>query len=1364
MIFNHVPTIYTNKFKTGTKFSFLLLLIISLIRSIDVYSQSCGTTVYNNTGTYTWIAPVGVTSVTVQAWGGGGSGANGGNADGGGGGGGAYASSVITVTPGTTYTVIAGAGGVLNTNGTTRQTGVNGGSSSFDNNLVVAAGGKGGGPTPANIYAGGAGGSAGASIGTIVNAGGNGGCGDGCNTGSGPGNTGQPGTGNSAGGGGGDQSAAGGAGAGLGGNGGQGGYGNTTNCGVTSPGGGGGGSFSGPVGDHNNGGDGQVILNYVNGGCTVTLIYGGGNTMTSPNAETICSGDNVNLALVSSVTNTFTWIAAQNSNVTGEFFTSQQTTSTINNVLTNTTNTVQIVTYTVTPTNNCPNGLQSQIVNITVNPSVNITSADVTTICSGSAVNIPLKAIPPAPFTWQAAPNANVTGESTTQQTTDTINDTLFNTAAIVQTITYAVTATCATSQTVNVTVNPKPSLTVSSKTICNGQSAQLIATGANNYTWSGGITNGTAFVPAATTTYTVTGTTTTTGCSDTATATITVNSLPLVNSNVAPSDTVCAGTSITLNGTGAATYVWSNSIINGTGFVPAATATYTVTGTDVNGCSDTSTTSVTLFSVTVNATTNTVCTGGSVTLTGGGANTYVWSGGVINGVSFIPATTTTYTVTGMGTILGCPNTTTTTITVNLLPATGYAVTPSATICAGTPITLNGTGAATYVWSNGISNGTAFVPAASTTYTVTGTNTTTGCSDTATATITVNSLPLVNSALTPSDTVCAGTSVILNGTGAVTYVWSGGITNGTAFVPAATATYTVTGTDVNGCTDTNTTSVAIFSVTVSATTNTVCAGGSVTLAGGGANTYVWSGGVVNGVSFIPATTTTYTITGTSTTLGCVNTTTTTVTVNLLPTVSYSAPSTNICAGTPITLNGTGATTYLWSNGISNGTTFVPTTTTTYTVTGTNTTTGCSDTATTTITVNPLPVVSSAINPSTTVCTGTSITLNGIGASTYKWSNGAANGIPFLPAANATYTVTGTDVNGCTNTNVISVSVGIPAQIHVNSTTICKGSSAILKASGVNSYSWLPATGLSSTTDSVVTANPITTTTYTVTSPAGCGEIGTSVVVVKPSPSGSINTNGIECQSINLAFTGTNGIPPYRFTYQLSGVTQSIATKGLSDTVQLSLQNITPGKYTCYLVSVEDSNLCSSTLPNDSTIITVYQNPSALFTTSPQLTEVALSKINITDASTNANSWVWNFGDGSTSVSPNPVNHFYNDTGTYTILLVTTSTMGCKDSTHQTITITPFFTLYIPNTFTPNGDGLNEIFAPKGEGISSYNMNIYDRWGNVIFYTNDINKGWDGTVGGSNKIAQTDTYIYLINLTASSNEHYYMYNGTFNLMK
>jgi hypothetical protein len=531
------------------------------------------------------------------------------------------------------------------------------------------------------------------------------------------------------------------------------------------------------------------------------------------------------------------------------------------------------------------------------------------------------------------------------------------------------------------------------------------------------------AFTPASTQTYTVTGTAAN-GCTNTAQVQVSVNALPTV---VAGSNqTVCAGTAVTLTGSGASTYAWNNNVQDGVAFNAISTTTYTVIGTDVNGCTNTAQVIVTVDALpTVVAGSNqTVCAGTAVTLTGSGASTYAWNNNVQDGVAFTPASTQTYTVTGTA-ANGCTNTAQVQVSVNALPT--VVAGSNQAVCAGTAVTLTGSGASTYAWNNNVQDGVAFTPASTQTYTVTGTDAN-GCTNTAQVQVSVNALPTVSGGQSLS--VCQGANVILNGSGAQTYSWNNGVLNAVPFVPATTQTYTVTGTAANGCTNTAQVTITVNPIPTifGGSSQTICAGNSTTLNATGANNLSWSGGVQNGVPFIPLATQTYTVSGTSPS-GCQGTAQVTITVINNPIVSAGVNQT-VCPGTSVTLTGTGALTYAWNNGIQNGVSFVPSTTQTYTVTGTAAN-GCSDTSMVTVTVSVIPSVNAGQNVS--ICPGDSVLLVATGASSYTWSGGIQNSVYFTPISTQTYTVTGIDALGCSNTDSVTVVVNSPTTSTLNET-------------------------------------------------------------------------------------------------------------------------------------------------------------------------------------------------------------------------------------------------------------------------------------------------------------------------------------------
>jgi metal-sulfur cluster biosynthetic enzyme len=339
---------------------------------------------------------------------------------------------------------------------------------------------------------------------------------------------------------------------------------------------------------------------------------------------------------------------------------------------------------------------------------------------------------------------------------------------------------------------------------ICQGDSLTVSVSSASSYLWSGLQTSQTIVVTNAGN-YAVT-VIDSNGCSRSSdTVSVSVNTLPNVTvSNSGPS-VICEGDSVVFTSSSAASYLWSNGAttqnISGT-----SSGNYFVTVTDTNGCSKTS--------GVLNLNVNTLpvanisaggpaifCQGDSVQLSTSSASSYIWSNG---------ATTQNITVNNGGSYSvtitdgnGCSGTSAVqNVIVNPLPLVAVN---SATICIGDTAQLIASGANTYLWNTGVNTANVSIVGStpSVNYTVTGTDIN-GCINSAIATVTTNALPSVNAiSNAQGDSICSGNSIVLNGSGALNYVWSGNIQNGVAFSPVSTQTYTLTGTDVNGCTNTD---------------------------------------------------------------------------------------------------------------------------------------------------------------------------------------------------------------------------------------------------------------------------------------------------------------------------------------------------------------------------------------------------------------------------------------------------------------------------------------------------------------------------------------------------------------------------------
>jgi hypothetical protein len=472
-----------------------------------------------------------------------------------------------------------------------------------------------------------------------------------------------------------------------------------------------------------------------------------------------------------------------------------------------------------------------------------------------------------------------------------------------------------------------------------------------------------------------------------------------------------------------------------------------------VNGCG--TTTAVTSVSVhpfpTVNpiASSPTLCSGGSVTLTAtGNATNYVWSGGVggiTNGVGFNPPLTATYTVIGTS-ALSCTASATMPVTVYPTPVNAPTANP-ALICIGGSSTLSATGALNYTWTRATQtvNTADFVVTptlGTTTYTITKANS--SCFNTQTLSVVTNSLPTVFAIATPT-VVCALTPATLAVGGAQTYTWTSP----------------------------------------------------------GPPTYTFSGAspIVS-----PLAPTVYSVAASDGT--CINTTTVFLNANPNPTITVSASVPSICVGESLTLNATGGLSYTWTG--SSGPTYTgqtisptPTIATSYLVTGDNSF-GCTSGASQVILVSPKPPLVANSNK-LLVCDGGSATLTASGASSYTWDANANSVLTASALVNptaltsgaVTYTVEGTDTNtGCKNTQTVSVGVFIPTLTITGNTNTCAGGIINLSSTGglPNTQSWdtgpggvFPGQNLSTTVSAAaiftLTANSQTTQPVVLTCPA-----------------------------------------------------------------------------------------------------------------------------------------------------------------------------------------------------------------------------------------------------------------------------------------
>jgi gliding motility-associated-like protein len=376
---------------------------------------------------------------------------------------------------------------------------------------------------------------------------------------------------------------------------------------------------------------------------------------------------------------------------------------------------------------------------------------------------------------------------------------------------------------------------------------------------------------------------------------------------------------------------------------------------------------------------------------------------------------------------------------------------------------------------------------------------------------------------------------------------------------------------------------------------------------------------------------------------------------------------------------------------------------------------------------PMQVTLSSSPPS---CPGDPVTINsqisgGVQPYTYLWSTGQTTGsMTFTPSSTTTVWLEVTDA--CTgipayDTLVVNVPVFAPLAVVVSPdiTEICPYVPATIGVqaiggSGQYAYLWSVNTLLSGTTDSLL-VNPGSSTTYLITVSDNCGNsVQDSVIYTILSPPLVLQMNGpfeiCPGDSVDLLVTATGGYGTYYYNWSTTATTPGIT--------------VAPQVSTSYFVQVSDECQTFST-----TAVAVVQvvKPLANFYIATQNPMQGLP-VQLTNASFNAWSYAWSFGDGNGSFLVNPT-HVYTQPGAYEITLIATDQKGCVDSISKWIEIAPERYIYLPNSFTPDGDGLNEYFYGRFIGLLSARFYIFNRWGEEIFFSDQLNFVWNGEYEG-----------------------------------
>jgi gliding motility-associated-like protein len=797
--------------------------------------------------------------------------------------------------------------------------------------------------------------------------------------------------------------------------------------------------------------------------------------------------------------------------------------------------------------------------------------------------------------------------------------------------------------------------------------------------------------------------------------------------------------------------------------FTPGANTTYTVTmiDRDVKNCNQVKIITVNVGAgFTVKTAGATICEGDEATITATGAETYTWEPGTLTGatIKVKPTTTTTYTVTGKMSNSPCAGDATSTaiVTVNKKP---IITTTAQTICVGESAKLSatvtgGSNGGKWVGGEGV-----FTPGRSTlnaSYKPSVTEETAGTvvltleSDAPKApcvkdskTLTITIVPPVTSDAGPDQTICIGESVTLNGVfgGAATSgSWSGG-----------TGTYTPSNADPKAVYKPSAAEETAGNVTLKFTvtnaSNNTCPGGMDEMK---------------------------------------------ITIDPMPSVSAGADQT-ICFGETAKLVGTmnNATVGTWSGG--NGT-FTPNNTTltaTYTPTAaemaagtvtltltTNAPGKCpAKSSSMTIRINPVAVVDAG--PTQRICANGSATLAGVpsgSATSGIWSGGTGNYAPNNSVSNPTYTpsaaeqtagkvvltfTTNDPVGPCPavyDTMTIFIDQ-LPVATILSINSICAGDDIKLNGSvtgAATSGTWSGGTGkyTKNNTDLTGTYTPTDADKangnvkfYLTTNKTGLCPIDVDSVIIPIYPNPVINftvDTPKACPDHCVKFTDASTVVGGNITkWEWSFGNDTAKSKNPNTCFPI------PGFYDITLKATSDKG-CSTTLTKPQFIQT-YDKPKANFIANPWAVSQYDPTIHFYDrSSTDVVTWKWELGDGKiiTPKTQNPIHKYeVGIAHTYMVKLYVVNANGCVDSIQKPVDVLPEFTFYIPNAFTPNRvDGTNDTFFGKGVGIVSYHIWIFDRWGNMVFHSPDIDAGWDGRANGGELPAQQDVFVWKVKLT------------------
>ena len=913
----------------------------------------------------------------------------------------------------------------------------------------------------------------------------------------------------------------------------------------------------------------------------------------------------------------------------------------------------------------------------------------------------------------------------------------------------------CESRDTFTITVNPLPVVTIQGNAaICEGKSTELIAQGAKTYVWSPTTETTDTIRPIISSTqiFTVIGTDEN-GCSSSATKQIKKKDNPKLTYN-APS-TICKGKMTSIIVLGANGYKWETGETGNTiNVIPDEPTTYKVIG-NTDGCLDSLFISINIWElpdVSISGT-DKICINQPVTLTAQGANSYIWSTGLQTDVlTTTPLSTTTYNVTGTD-VNGCENTVKHTVTVNPLP--DFNIEGDNAVCEGMQANLSAvsnTGESyDYIWtwsengeSRSINDNTVSADIyKNTTFTVEAKDQNL-CTNSITKTIYSKAYPTISFAA-PTD-VCQGEGINITAFGANEYEWSTGSTTSQMSDIQQTAgivTYNVKGT-TNDCSTDASISVNIKErpqVFIDGET-VICSGESVSLKAYGAKYYEWSNGISQeSIEAFPTIDAKYTVKGTNE-IGCSDTTSIIVTVNQKPAFDIISDD-EICVDHDLTMIASGdAKTYYWGYGdknyddnisFNNSEVIVPISRPTYIFVKGVDNNGCVNEKFKQIkTIAPPSIFYTG---ETDVCLGSNVHLVAQGGDSYIWTlnnkNIAGSTLTFEPKGNTSLSLTGT-LGMCTSTINIEVTTkDVPELEIIGKTSICKGESTTLMASGAASYIWN--NGETSRSITNILKN---STTFTVvgTGYNGCSSVKSTTVKVNPLP------------NVRLHLDYKKGCPEVGTDIKLSatGAENYIwhCTPKDNQIEKMQGKNVEATIFDDISISVIGTDDIGCT-GFDTIQIKAEEFKPTLYQVTPRVIEDKNPVISMDGQYPETSNWSWDPGDGSQEIYGRNVVYRYPETygDSFLVKVAAVDKDGCTYRGETTVYVWKDF--WAPNAFTPNGDDLNSTFRFVGtEFITSMHFIIYNRLGTIVFEGNSKLDEWDGYDLNGNKCPE-GVYGYVV---------------------